>query len=339
MSTLPPSVSYRPQNTTVQPANPYARPSRADKANEMMTTVVPSAISTGIKGIGALQAGSTVASTSTSASGATVATAAGTGTKVLGAAASTATIVGGIYGAYDLIANWGASTPAQGASSGMAVGAAFGTIIGGPGFGTAIGAAIGTIAGGLIGAIQSGKHKDQKVRDQMREALVNAGILNSDYKLPLADGTMYNMGLDGGPRAEFGGRRPYEIDSSNPLTKYAISWVNPLVELLAQGNPKLKSDFVGYFTNAALTNAKSLDDVRKNVNLFVQRFGLTDESLAQAITKAAQSGAIPPDVAGAYINGIQERANPSFMGSLDSGASATQPMEQSNPVEQRAPAQ
>jgi hypothetical protein len=322
----------------VQAANPYARPTRADKANEMMTTVVPSAIATGIKGLEALQAGSTVASASTSASGATVATAAGTGTKVLGAAASTATIVGGIYGAYDLIANWGASTPAQGASSGMAVGAALGTVIGGPGFGTAIGAAIGTIAGGLIGAIQAGKHKDQKVRDQMREALVNAGILDSDYKLPLADGTMYNMGRDGGPRAEFGGLRPYEIDSSNPLAKYAISWVNPLVELIAQGNPKLKADFVGYFTNAALTNAKSLDDVRKNVNLFVQRFGLTDESLAQAITKGAQSGALAPDVAAAYINGIQERNNPSFMGSSDPKATAPQQVGQGQSVEQQEPA-
>jgi hypothetical protein len=220
----------------------------------------------------------------------------------------------------------------------MAVGAALGTVIGGPGFGTAIGAAIGTIAGGLIGAIQAGKHKDQKVRDQMREALVNAGILDSDYKLPLADGTMYNMGRDGGPRAEFGGLRPYEIDSSNPLAKYAISWVNPLVELIAQGNPKLKADFVGYFTNAALTNAKSLDDVRKNVNLFVQRFGLTDESLAQAITKGAQSGALAPDVAAAYINGIQERNNPSFMGSSDPKATAPQQVGQGQSVEQQEPA-
>jgi hypothetical protein len=311
MNSILSSVNYRPQNSAIQQANPYATPTRADKTREIFEQVVPSAIGAGLQGFkvaGAATQGGAMAASSTSG-------AAQVGT--LGIAGSAASIVGGLYGAYDLIANWGASTPARGASSGMAVGAAVGSIIGGPGIGTAIGAAIGTFAGGLIGAITAGKHKDQKVRDQMREALVQNGVLDSNYHLPLADGSTYNMGLDGGPRAEFGGLRPYELDFSKPLAKYAISWVNPLIEVLAHGNPKLKTDFVGYFANAALSNARTLDDVRRNVDSFMQRFGITNEALAQTIIQAAQRGQLDPKVAAAYVNGIEERANPSFMGDLE----------------------
>ncbi len=314
MSSISSSVNYRPQNGLIQHANPYSAQTRADKTREIFGQVVPSAIGSGLKGFeaaGAATQGGAIAASSTS--GAAQAGA-------LSAAGSAATIVGGLYGAYDLIANWGASTPARGASSGMAVGAALGTVIGGPGFGTAIGAAIGTIAGGLIGAITAGKHKDQKVRDQMREALVQNGVLDSNYQLQLADGSTYNMGLDGGPRAEFGGRRPFEVDLSNPLAKYAVSWVNPLIEVLAQGNPKLKTDFVGYFANAAISNAKTLEDVRQNVTAFMQRFGVTPETLAQTVVQAAQNGQLDPNVAGAYVNGLQQLANPSLIPDLDRSA-------------------
>jgi hypothetical protein len=313
MSSFLSSVSYRPQPSTAQPPSTFAPQSRGERGRELLSQVIPSALGIGIKGLEALQttqSGKIAAAATVAKSGSMPGSAAGT-------AAGTATMVGGVMGAIDLIANWGASTPTRGASSGMAIGATLGTMIGGPGLGTAIGAALGTLAGGLIGAITSGKHKDQKVRDEMRSFLVQNGVLDSKYQLQLADGSMYNMGLDGGPRAEFGGRRPYEIDLSNPLAKYAISWVNPLIEFIAQGNPKLKTDFVGYFANAAMSNAKTLDDVRQNVNAFMKRFGVTDEALAQAVIQAGQSGKLDPGVAAAYVNGIQERANPSFTGSFD----------------------
>jgi hypothetical protein len=196
-------------------------------------------------------------------------------------------------------------------------------MIGGPGFGTAIGAAIGTIAGGLIGAITAGKHKDQRARDQVREALVQNGILDSNYHLQLADGNTYNMGLDGGPKAEFGGRRPFEVDFSNPMAKYAVSWMNPLIEVLAQGNKKLQTDFVGYFANAAMSNAKTLQDVAKNVNSFMQRFGVTPEALAQTVIQAAQNGQLDSNVAAAYVNGLQQLANPSLLPELESQLAST----------------
>jgi hypothetical protein len=148
----------------------------------------------------------------------------------------------------------------------------------------------------------------------VRDALVTNGVLDKDFKLTLADGSTYDMGIDGGPKQELGGRRPYEIDMSNPLAKYAISWMNPIIELFAQGDPKIKSDFVGYFANAAMSNAHSLDDVRNNVNLFMQKFGLTNDSLANAIVANAKAGRLSPEVAAAYLNGIEERTTPGFRG-------------------------
>ncbi len=317
MSSILSSVNYRPQNGAIQQANPYAIQTRADKTREIFGQVLPSAIGAGLNGLGAAGASQVGAAASGSKLASGGSNVLGMTGNAAGTMASAAGIIGGLYGAYDLAMNWGASTPARGASSGMAVGATLGTMIGGPGFGTAIGAAIGTIAGGLIGAITAGKHKDQKVRDQMREVLVQNGILDSNYQLQLADGSTYNMGLDGGPRAEFGGLRPYQVDFSNPLAKYAVSWMNPLIEVLAQGNKKLQTDFVGYFANAAMSNAKTLEDVAKNVNSFMQRFGVIPEALAQTVVQAAQNGRLDPNVAAAYVNGLQQLADPSLLPKLE----------------------
>jgi hypothetical protein len=178
-----------------------------------------------------------------------------------------------------------------------------------PGIGTAIGAVAGMVVGGLIGSITSGKHKDQKVRDAVRENLLSAGIIDNNYSIGLADGSRYNVGIDGGPKEEFGGRRPFEIDSSNPMAQYAVAWINPLVHLGIGGNEKIKTDFVGYFANAAMSNAKTLDDVRDNVHAIFGQFGVNDETLSRGIVSAAQQGLLDEQTAMAYLGGIDERRN------------------------------
>lgn len=194
-----------------------------------------------------------------------------------------------------------------GAANGLAVGATIGSIV--PGIGTAIGAVAGMVVGGLIGSITSGKHKDQKVRDAVRENLLSAGIIDDNYSIGLADGSRYNVGIDGGPKEEFGGRRPFEIDSSNPMAQYAVAWINPLVHLGIGGNEKIKTDFVGYFANAAMSNAKTLEDVRDNVHAIFGQFGVNDETLSRGIVSAAQQGLLDEQTAMAYLGGIDERRN------------------------------
>jgi hypothetical protein len=241
----------------------------------------------------------------------------GTDQGVAAGASSWAGIAEGLMGLADIAINWGKSTPAQGAASGSAVGAAIGTAFA-PGVGTAIGAAIGAIAGGLIGAIKTGKHKDQKVRDAVRDVLIERGVLSSDYQIGLADGTQFDIGIDGGPKKELGGLRPFEVDLNNPLAKYAISWMNPIFAVVSQGNEKIHTDFVGYLANAALSNAKDLDDVRANVNAIMKQFGLNDEAVAQATIQAAQAGLIDEPVAAAWLNGIEERRSKEFEGDFSS---------------------
>jgi hypothetical protein len=187
----------------------------------------------------------------------------------------------------------------------MAVGAAIGSVI--PGVGTAIGAAVGTLVGGLAGMVTAGKHKDQKVRDAVRSQLQQAGVIDQDYKLQLADGSLYDMGKDGGPCDEFGGLRPYEINYQDPMAKYAISWLNPLADLAFGGNGKVRSDFIGYLVNASLSNAKSIDDVRKNVSAIIVKFGVSEQMLTASVEQRVKMGQLPADVGAAYLNGIKER--------------------------------
>ena len=282
---------------------------RKEKTKSFLNDVLPSAIGMGLEATKLSKSGSA----KTSGSGKAQSAGADLGlegiAKGAGKASMWGNILGGITGAFDIAMNWGKSTPAKGAASGSAVGAAIGSLFA-PGVGTAIGGAIGAIAGGLFGSIKTGKHKDQKARDQVREFLVSNGILASDYTIGLADGSRFNLGVDGGPKKELGGRRPFEVDMTNPMAKYAISWMNPVIALLSQGNEKIHTDFVGYFANAALSNAKSIDDVKANVNGFIKQFGLDDAKVAQGTIEAAKAGLIDEGTAMAWLNGIEERTNP-----------------------------
>jgi hypothetical protein len=284
---------------------------REDKASYLAGSALPTAVLTGLQALHA-PTGNIPLPTGTFP----------TAAARLGTAAN---VAGGLIGIMDLAMNWGRSSPAAAASSGMAVGASIGTLIA-PGIGTAIGIGAGALVGGLFGCITAGKHKDQKVRDSVRDLLVQGGILNSDYQLQLADGSLYDIGKDGGPRTEFGGRRPYEIDYSNPLAHYAIGWMDPIIALVAQGNTKIQTDFVGYFTNAILSNAKDLNDVRANVELFLSKFGITNEQLATAVGQMANAGMIDKTTAQGWIGGIQQRMDRSFMGGVElTGPGAPQP--------------
>lgn len=280
----------------------YASQDRSDRFRSFASEVVPSLVQQA-----AVSEGFTAATTATSAAGRTATTStAGAAAGTVGSYLATGmTWLAGAQGLYDIAKNWGKSSPAQGAMSGMAAGAAIGSVI--PGVGTVIGAAVGTVVGGLVGFIRSGKHKDQLARDQVRGALKDAGIIDENYGIRLADGSTFDIGKDGGPKAELGGRRPYEVDFNNPLAGYAVSWMNPAISLLTGGDPKLTSDFVGYFANAATSNAKSLDDVRANVNVILAQLGLSDEALAGGIQDQVTKGVINQGVGAAYMNGIIER--------------------------------
>jgi hypothetical protein len=75
-----------------------------------------------------------------------------------------------------------------------------------------------------------------------------------------------------------------------------------------------------------MSNAKDLNDVQRNINSFLGRFGLSNDSLAQGIIQLAQRGYIDQGTAQAWIEGIHQRMSPSFRGDFE----RTQPKPQTN---------
>jgi hypothetical protein len=215
--------------------------------------------------------------------------------------------VGAAYSGFQLFQNWGKGDPIGGAINGFTTGAYIGTMFGG-GIGAAIGGAIGGLVGlasGILG--RSGKSADQRARDQVRNLLREHGVVNGDWQLMLADGSGYDIGKDGKHKLQnLDGtqRRAYEIDLNNPRAGEAIGMLQPLAFLLTGGNKKLTTDFTGYFVNAALSNAKTPEEVRANALSIFKSTKATPEQLVKGIAAAAQQGILAKDTAEAYLNGV-----------------------------------
>lgn len=295
---MPVTFNPRQQNQTNFPLN------RSQRTLSFLENAVPQAVRYAEQGMAASQAASLAGTSGAAASRAFSTTATGSMMAGISRIASGAlNILGAAQGGWDLISRWGKSTPAQGAMSGAALGAGIGSFFG-P-VGTGIGAAVGTIAGGLIGMIKTGKHKDQIARDQVRDMLVQQGFIGEDHKLKLADGSTFHIGKDGGAKTAWGSRM-YEVDFNQPFAAQTVSWMNPLADLLCGSNEKLKNDFCGYFTNAAMSNARSPEDIAKNVASIMGQFGLDAESLAQGIRRGVQEGRFERNIGAVYLQGIQE---------------------------------
>jgi hypothetical protein len=227
------------------------------------------------------------------------------GVSALSTSASALGMVSTAFSVYSLIKDWGKSSPQSGAIHGAATGAYIGTQIM-PGLGTAIGAGIGAIAGGLIGAIKTGKHKDQVARDKVRELLLKAGVVDKSYSLQLADGSLYDIGKDGGFKlvnADGTKRRAYEVDFTNKLVPQVIGWAQPLAAVLCGGDPKLTTDFTGYFVNAATSNAADLDSAKKNVLAIAAQLGFSEEQMASGLADLHSAGRLNDGQLAAYANG------------------------------------
>jgi hypothetical protein len=263
-----------------------------DKASTTLTAI-PSAVPTAASSeVGALASGATKA---------------GAGTSLASSIGSVAGFAGAAYGAYELISNFGKSNPVSGAIHGAAMGAYIGSVF--PGVGTLIGGALGAVAGGLHGCIKTGKNKDQIARDHVRSFLEEKGLLNSEHQVQLADGSMYDIGKDGGftlTNTDGTTRHAYDVDFTSPLASKVVGWIQPLVLLLTGGDKKLKDDFTGYFTNAALSNATTFEEAQANVVALYQQAKATPEILVKGLTVLGQNGVLSANEYPAYINGLQD---------------------------------
>lgn len=197
-------------------------------------------------------------------------------------------IAAGLYGGYQT-AKYQADAPAGGqrdrnsavggATAGAALGAGVGSIV--PGIGTVIGAGVGAVAGGLAGfagsKFGSSKNKYQMIRDQGREGLVEAGILDSEYQGTLADGSKFDFGRDGKGLAK--------LDYKDPTTGEIIAMAN----VLASGEGlygRPREAMAELYTNAALSNAGGdYNKALANIRHFAEQRGLTAQNTQEQIDK------------------------------------------------------
>lgn len=129
-----------------------------------------------------------------------------------------------------------------------------------------------------IGAMmKSGKSEAQALRDDFRSKLKQTGVADDKYHVTLADGTKFNIGLDGKTKYENVGenidgkktRNAWDVDFSNPLAKFASDQIDPMIRSI-YGEDAVKAgikpeQYTGMLVNAVTSNAKSNEDVQKNI--------------------------------------------------------------------------
>ena len=200
-------------------------------------------------------------------------------------------LVSAATGAFDMIKSFGHMTLEHGLATGLTTGASIGMMVGNP----LLGAAIGAVAGGIMSLFKnSGKPKEQKERDKMRKALQQTGIIDDKFTIGLADGTRYDVGIDGKAKPEFGNRKPFEIDPSNQLAQSVNQVFMQLANRLFQGNTNLTTSLAGYLTNASLSNANGDQAaVQKNMEAIFAQFApvLGGATSTGGTSTVSQSGA------------------------------------------------
>jgi hypothetical protein len=118
----------------------------------------------------------------------------------------------------------------------------------------------------------TGKSDAQLLRDDFRGLLKQTGVADNDYNVTLADGSQFNIGLDGKTKYKNSDgettRRAWDVDFTNPYAKYAVNVLDPMIRNIYQGaDGQLNLEqYTGMLVNAATSNAKSEDEVRANIN-------------------------------------------------------------------------
>jgi hypothetical protein len=129
-----------------------------------------------------------------------------------------------------------------------------------------------------IGAMmKSGKSAPQQIRDDFRGDLKEAGVVDDNYHVTLADGSKFNVGLDGKTKYTNADgktkRNAWDGDSSNPLSNFATQQLDPMIRnIYGADNAKSKyfpSQFTGMLVNAAISNAKNEQDVLNNIKSII----------------------------------------------------------------------
>lgn len=196
--------------------------------------------------------------------------------------------------------------------SGMALGATLGSSV--PIVGTIVGAGVGALAGLAIGSTGTGKGSGQLMRDDWRSSMQNNGFLDKDYNVTLADGTKYDMGLDGNAKLtnlDGTSRHTYDIDWDNELATNSIPkghLFNIATGLDPTGHQKFGTfdRATAQNVNAATSNAQSMEDVNANYLSMLEDAGVASEDLVMQLEVLRAQGKIDQEEYLVYLNATNE---------------------------------
>jgi len=177
---------------------------------------------------------------------------------------------------------------------------------------------IGTVANiglGLMGKrsigkmMTTGKSDAQLLRDDFRGLLKQTGVADDKYNVALADGSTFNIGLDGKTKYENVGknidgkttRNAWDVDFSNPLAKFATDQIDPKVRSIYQDvDGKIKPEqYTGMLVNAVTSNAKSEKDVLANINAMLGKSTFAQQQTPAVSTRPPAP--LPPSAPSAPI--------------------------------------
>lgn len=162
-------------------------------------------------------------------------------------------------------------------------------------------------------AFGSGKNERQQQRDGLRSILQEIDVLDNDFKVTLADGSKFDLGVDGENKLENVGtnidgkteRFTFDVDFSNPIAGTVVGYTNPLATILF-GNPAGK-EFTGHLTNAVMSTAPtSTEAARANAQVIALQAGKDYSTGISTLNQLQASGQLSPEIADAYKNGWYE---------------------------------
>lgn len=152
----------------------------------------------------------------------------------------------------------------------------------------------------------SGKSTPQLLRDDFRGMLRQTGVADDNYNVTLADGSTFNVGLDGKTKYQNVGknidgktsRNAWDVDFSNPLANFAVGQIGPMIRNIYQDvNGKVKSEqYTGILVNAVTSNAKSEKDVLANIQAMLSKSTFNQQPGTQLAPQVRPLAPNPPSV-------------------------------------------
>jgi len=150
----------------------------------------------------------------------------------------------------------------------------------------------------------TGKSDAQLQRDDFRGLLKQTGVADDNYNVTLADGSQFNIGLDGKTKYQNVGenidgkktRNAWDVDFSNPLAKFAVDKIDPMIRSIYKdaGGAVKPEQYTGMFVNAVTSNAKNEDEVMANINAMLSKSTFAQKAGAQPPPPSTGKQVSPP---------------------------------------------